>query len=169
MNNTRQKIGEWRYLVERLPLAVYTAEIDANSTTTYISPRIEEMLGFSQSEYQSNPDLWMEQIHRDDRQKVLDEVTDCHKETGILETEYRMVTRDGETVWVNDMAELIKDEQGGAAYLLGVLVDITDRKIYQKRLEESEAKYRLLVQNTSDLVVKVDPEGRFLFVSPSYF
>ena len=168
MNNTRQDIDEWRQLVERLPLAVYTAEIDSNSTTTYISPRIEEMLGFSQSDYQSNPDLWIEQIHRDDRKKVLDEVAGCQKETGILETEYRMVTRDGETVWVSDIAKLIKDEQGDAAYLLGALVDITDRKSFQKRLEESEAKYRLLVQNTSDLVVKIDPEGKFLFVSASY-
>ncbi|RLB17584.1 MAG: hypothetical protein DRG63_03560 [Deltaproteobacteria bacterium] len=48
------------------------------------------------------------------------------------------------------------------------LTDITQRKRVELALLESEEKYRLLVENQTDLVVKVDTEGRFLFVSPSY-
>jgi PAS domain S-box-containing protein len=46
--------------------------------------------------------------------------------------------------------------------------EIEKRKTYEKELKESEAKYRLLIENQTDLVVKVDNEGRLLFVSPSY-
>ncbi|MBW2605040.1 MAG: PAS domain S-box protein [Deltaproteobacteria bacterium] len=47
-------------------------------------------------------------------------------------------------------------------------IDITDRKRAEEKLQESEEKYRLLIKNQTDLVVKVDSEGRFEFVSPSY-
>ena len=52
--------------------------------------------------------------------------------------------------------------------LVGVILDITEHKRIEDNLRESEEKYRLLVEGQTDLVVKVDTEGRFLFVSPTY-
>ena len=52
--------------------------------------------------------------------------------------------------------------------MLGIYFDITERKKIREELQESKEKYRLLLENQTDLVVKVDTEGRFLFVSPSY-
>lgn len=52
--------------------------------------------------------------------------------------------------------------------LVGVILDITEHKRIEDNLRESEEKYRLLVEGQTDLVVKVDTQGRFLFVSPTY-
>ncbi|WP_369158820.1 PAS domain S-box protein [Candidatus Thiodiazotropha sp. LNASS1] len=52
--------------------------------------------------------------------------------------------------------------------IVAIFNDVTDRKLAENALLESEEKYRLLVENQTDLVVKINPEGRFDFVSPSY-
>jgi diguanylate cyclase (GGDEF)-like protein/PAS domain S-box-containing protein len=58
--------------------------------------------------------------------------------------------------------------RGKPPLLGGIAVDITERKRMEETLRESKERYRLLIENQTDLVVKVDPENRFLFVSPSY-
>jgi PAS domain S-box-containing protein len=61
-----------------------------------------------------------------------------------------------------------KDNSGIIIGLIGVSSDITKRKQTEIRLKESEFKYRLLVENQTDLVVKLDKKGNFTYVSPSY-
>ncbi len=75
--------------------------------------------------------------------------------------------KDGSPVHVMLSASpfLINNEVVGG---IGVYSDITESKRAEAALQESEAKYRLLVENQTDLVVKVDVDGRFQFVSPSY-
>jgi PAS domain S-box-containing protein len=53
--------------------------------------------------------------------------------------------------------------------LVGVILDITERKRIEDNLRESEEKYRLLVEGQTDLVVKIDTENRLLFASPTYY
>ncbi|MBN2412234.1 PAS domain S-box protein, partial [candidate division KSB1 bacterium] len=63
---------------------------------------------------------------------------------------------------------LIRDNEGNPTAIMGFFHDITHQKRMENELRESKERYQLLVDNQIDLVVKVDREGRFLFVSPSY-
>jgi diguanylate cyclase (GGDEF)-like protein/PAS domain S-box-containing protein len=58
--------------------------------------------------------------------------------------------------------------QGDKTLLAGYTIDITDRVRAQEALKQSETQYRLLIENQTDLVVKVDNKSKFLYVSPSY-
>jgi PAS domain S-box-containing protein len=62
----------------------------------------------------------------------------------------------------------LRDEGGEVFAAMALSLDVTERRRAEEALRAGEEKYRLLVENQTDLVVKVDPEGRFLFVSPSY-
>lgn len=59
-------------------------------------------------------------------------------------------------------------ELNGVPHIISITRDITERKQVEVVLKQSEMKYRLLVENQTDLIVKVDNQGNFLYVSPSY-
>jgi PAS domain-containing protein len=63
---------------------------------------------------------------------------------------------------------LIPVSEGQDDFVLIAFTDETGQKRTEQKLRESQADYRLLVDSLTDLLVKVDTEGRFIFVSPSY-
>ncbi|MFH1851621.1 MAG: PAS domain S-box protein [Candidatus Neomarinimicrobiota bacterium] len=78
----------------------------------------------------------------------------------------KMYDGKGAHVWIK--ASSLLDSEGKRYGAIETIRDITDRKQAEFALKESEEKYRLLIEGQTDLVVKVDLEGRFLFVSPTY-
>ncbi|MBL6946524.1 MAG: PAS domain S-box protein [Rhodospirillales bacterium] len=80
--------------------------------------------------------------------------------------EFQGMRKDGTVIWIDNQVRLVNWK--GEPAIQSTFVDITRRKEVDEALRLSEANYRLLVENQTDLVVKVDLDGRFLFVSPSY-
>jgi diguanylate cyclase (GGDEF)-like protein/PAS domain S-box-containing protein len=125
------------FLVNHVPVVVYKAETGQAGRWWYVSPQIEQLLGYTPEEWLKDPSLWWKRIHPDDRDQVL-----ADEESSLTGTashsdpvQYRMVTRDGRTVWVNDDASVIRDDQGAALYWSGVLSDITDQKVLEDQLK----------------------------------
>ncbi|NGP86828.1 PAS domain S-box protein [Fodinibius halophilus] len=93
----------------------------------YVSPQSEEILGYSPSEWCENSNFWKNHIHPDDREKA---VTFCHHKTKKGENhsfEYRMMTSDGNEVWLRDYVTVVREE-GEPTILRGLMVDITEHK-----------------------------------------
>ncbi len=132
----------------------------------YISPAFEKIYGYPCEEFYRHPHLWLDVIHEEDRQRVSDffkshSGNECNQE-------YRIIRSDGEIRWVKDVSSPVKNCDGELVMLTGFVEDITDQINAAEALKESKEKYQLLVENQTDLVVKVDTEGHFQFVSPSY-
>ena len=87
--------------------------------------------------------------------------------TGRFIGELTFFRRDGEKFF-GEVASVLFTDQKGHERANMIIRDITERKRAEEARRQSEEKYRLLVENQTDLVVKVDQEGRFQFVSPSY-
>lgn len=86
----------------------------------------------------------------------------------VIRFESHHSTRDGGVHYIDVSIKPVRDEAGKVIFLILEGRDITERKLAEEKLQKSEEKYRLLIENQTDLVVKVDTNGRFLFVSPSY-
>ncbi|MGH2826854.1 MAG: putative bifunctional diguanylate cyclase/phosphodiesterase [Actinomycetota bacterium] len=126
-----------RFLIEHVPNVVYTAETGPDGRWLYVSPQIEALLGFTPEEWVSDPERWWKQLHPDDRAAVLDDeetlLRGTENRSGSIE--YRMRTRDGRIVWVNDDAVMIRDENGRALHWSGVISEVTDRKVLELQLQ----------------------------------
>lgn len=167
---TAPKLAEgdtFRSLVERIPAITYITDLDPNVGTTYVSPQIERMLGYSQDEWLANPSIWFDVLYPDDRDVVLAEIERGRVERTGFQMEHRLVTRDGRVLWVRDEAALVQTPKDGSLCWHGVMYDVSDRKRIEEELGHSEARFRSLVQNTSGVVLVVERDGSILYASPS--
>ena len=134
----REAEERYRALVEQLPVAVYTDAVDDLSTALYISPRYEQLTGYSPEQRLLDPELWVRMLHPDDREAVLAESRRTNETGDPFELEYRIVAADGRTVWLRDHAVLV-EAGGGAKIWQGVLQDVTERHVAQDALSRRDA------------------------------
>ncbi len=131
---------DYRRLVERLPAIVYSCELGERGRWRYVSPQIEEILGYSPEEWMADPGLWAQRLHPDDRERALEQETGkVASEGGAPPVDYRMITREGAVVWILDEAVLEPDAEGTPIWH-GVLYDITERKIAEQELKRAAAQ-----------------------------
>jgi len=134
----RESEAKFRTLVEQLPAIQYVAALDEASTTLYVSPQVTEILGMTQDEYKADPDTWRKALHPDDLDRVMAEVAKCHRSGEPFASEYRMIARDGTTVWFRDEASIIHGKSGRPSHLQGVMLDVSRRVQAEESLREAE-------------------------------
>ncbi|MGH2887314.1 MAG: PAS domain-containing protein [Solirubrobacteraceae bacterium] len=112
-------------LLARVPAIVYVADAGTDGAWHYVSPQIEQILGYTPVQWCADPNLWLARLHPDDRDWVLareQALSGAAPDSPALE--YRLLHRDGRVVWIRDDAVLATDA-GGALRWHGVLSDIT--------------------------------------------
>jgi PAS domain S-box-containing protein len=158
---TRLREAEERYrtLVEEIPAVTYIKAVDESSQSSYVSPQIEDMLGYKPEEWTSDPDQWIKIMHPADRERVLAEVARTDETGDPFRMEFRQFARDGRVVWVRDEAVLVRDEEGNPSYWLGFQYDITKRKRSEEAREESELRLRTVISNVPVVLFAIDFAG----------
>jgi PAS domain S-box-containing protein len=135
-NSLRETETLYRTLVEQTSVVTYRDFPDVNGATIYISPQIETLLGYSLNEWQENPTIWKRLTHPDDLPKVLAEIENYIASGKRTKIEYRMQALDGQWIWVQDESIVIKDDSGTPQYVHGVLIDITERKQAEEKVQQ---------------------------------
>lgn len=119
--------NQYQALVESVEGVVW--EADANTFGfTYISNKINSILGYTPEQWLNEPDFWANHIYEGDRDWA---VTYCQNQTQEVQNhvfDYRMVKADGGIVWIKDLVSVIT-ENGKPKLLRGVMVDVTESKL----------------------------------------
>jgi diguanylate cyclase (GGDEF)-like protein/PAS domain S-box-containing protein len=163
---------QFEALVENIPGIVAYMDIvqvddPAHSIPQYISPQIEALLGYPREAWLTDDELWLQVLHPDDAERMIQADERARSTLSSLFAEYRMIGRDGRVVWVSEKAAVVRDAASGALFWQGVMVDITDRKRAEEALETSERQFRSIFDAAAIGVMTLDLEGRILEANPT--
>jgi diguanylate cyclase (GGDEF)-like protein/PAS domain S-box-containing protein len=129
------------YLLERVPAIIYVADTGPAGRWRYVSPQVQEILGFSTEAWCSDAGLWSSRLHPGDRDRVLaaEGENSIGGRDGSPPAEYRLLHRDGSVVWIRDDAQLVPNGDGRLQWH-GVLSDITEHRHAAVELEHRAAQ-----------------------------
>ncbi len=154
--------AKYRALLEQLPAVVFMAYLDRGIGEAYVSPQIEATLGFSQSEWLEDPVLWYRQIHRDDKARWSVEASEMFLTGKPLRSSYRVISRDGQTIWFRCEARMVRRPGGRPWFIQGMAFDITDLKRTEEELQNERNVVSAILDTVGALVVVLDREGHIV-------
>ena len=133
---------------------------------TYVSAAATRLTGYPVERW-LEPGFWADHIHPEDRERAVHTCTTATREGRDHVFEYRFRTaRDGD-IWMRDIVHVAKDSAGRPARLRGVMVDVTQQKVAEAALHESEDRFRHLLQNLEVGVMVLGPDTGTLLHNPA--
>jgi len=148
---------------------------DLRTNQVYYSPRWKSMLSYGETEIEHTFDAWRKLVHPEDLDRALETIQHhLDGETSSYSLEHRLQHKDGTYRWILARGLSLRDAAGKPYRMAGSHTDITERKLAEKALEDSEAHLRSLMENAEAFAVyrlQVDEKnpylGKVVLVSPS--
>lgn len=149
--------------IEHTPDAISIRPID--SDILFVNKAFERLFEITFEEYQQNWKIIFpnEEIYQESLTKHLKVLTEGKP----VEYETYRKRKDGSLLNVEITYSPIRRVNGEIIGTAGIVRDISDRKRYEAAVRESEAKYRIVAENTSDVISIIDINGTFIYISPS--
>jgi len=119
---------------------------DPAQSVDFISDFAEQLLGYSVEECLSIPNFWREVMHPDDRKQAVGATLCAYQDRKSGISQFRCIKKDGTAIWVECHFAVVLDDHGEPVGMRGVTLDITDRKVIEKQIEDSLREKDLLLR-----------------------
>lgn len=151
----QQSEQKYRELVESSDAIAW--EYDAKTKAfTYISPAVEQILGFTPTEA-GMPDFWQNNIHPEDRNRIEELISTLNAQHNKVEITYRFRAKSGEYLWLRDFVTI--DRNKDPHHRRGFMFDVTQSREAEVKIQQSEALLRATLYSIGDAVITSDKHG----------
>ncbi|MHC4597035.1 MAG: PAS domain-containing protein, partial [Planctomycetota bacterium] len=127
------KRSEERYALAQRAANIGSWDWDIATNELVWSEQIESMFGFGRGEFGATYEAFLRCVHPEDRQGVVDLINACIEQGKDYAIEHRIVWPDETVRWVSETGDVIRDENGKAIRMVGIVQDITERKNVEAR------------------------------------
>ena len=155
-------------LIDGLPLVTWVYGVGDRNDSRTVSPQIETTLGYAKKDWDG--ELLARILHPDDRDRVLEEIASAAESGGPLESEYRVLARNGEVVWLREHARTVSTRDGRPLFGVSFLVDIGESKRAEDECDRLLAAERAAASETVERQGRLDllREVAGVTASPDY-
>ncbi|HEY9876602.1 MAG TPA: PAS domain S-box protein, partial [Candidatus Obscuribacterales bacterium] len=154
----------FRLLAEKVRVIPWEADA-ITGKFTYVGPQAVEILGYPLEEWYSD-NFWFEHIHPQDRDWTINYCLECSAILDNYEFEYRMLTSDGRSLWLYDIVNVVRGEEG-PKLLRGLMIDINDRKQAEAALQETNQTLEALIEACPLAITVFSFDGKVKLWNPS--
>ncbi|MCU7490980.1 MAG: PAS domain S-box protein [Bacteroidota bacterium] len=164
-----QELREMAIIINKSPAIVFLWKAVDSWPVEFVSDNINQF-GYNSEDLIKGKIKFSQIIHPDDLPRIAAEMNSFMlEEVNEFIQDYRILTKEGETRWVDDRTWIRKDESGKVTHYQGIIIDITTRKNAEQMVRESEERYRALAENSYDLISEISQDLKFLYLSPNFY
>ena len=156
------KLSEQRYALAQRAASIGSWDWDIGTGELKWSDAIEPMFGFSPGKFKGTYAAFLKCVHPDDRARLEGAVKASTDKKKPYDIEHRIVWPDGFVRWISERGEVLRDARGRPVRMLGVVQDITDRKLNEERIRHL-ASFPQLDPNP---ILELDLEGNVTYTNP---
>ena len=128
----------------------------------FYAPRFKEMIGYTDEEMPNTFAAWSSKLHPEDREPVLKAIQNHLENCVPYNVEYRLQTKQGDYCWFNARGQAIWNKAGQAVRMAGSITDISDRKLAELNLKQSEQKFRAIFDKSFQFIGLLEPNGNII-------
>jgi PAS domain S-box-containing protein len=162
----RESEKRYRRITEAITDYIFTVKVaDGHPAETHHGPTCEAVTGYSAEEFNADPFLWIRMVPTEDQDIIRAQASEALSGHDPEPIEHRIIRKDGQIRWVSNSLVPASDGQGNLVSYDGLLRDITNRKIAEETLRESEERYRHLVETMNEGLAMADQDYVFTFVN----
>ncbi|MFB2838982.1 PAS domain-containing protein [Floridanema evergladense] len=153
-------------LINNIPGAIYRRLYDCDWTMEFISDAIADISGYAALDFIDNRiRSFASIIHPNDKKNIEQSISESINYGKSYILEYQIIHADGNIKWVYEKGQAIFSNLGEVEYLDGAIFDITDRKIAELALRDSEYRYYTLTKSSPVGIFRIDRQGNCLYVN----
>jgi PAS domain S-box-containing protein len=161
------KSVEYRYhkIIDAITDYIFTVQIENNKPVkTLHYPSCKAITGYSPADFEKNPYLWIQMVPEEDRELVKDQIQGILSGRSYDSIEHRIIRNDGAVRWVRNKPVPFFSDSGVLISYDGIIRDVTNRKLSEISLRESEEKFRILAEKSPNMIF-INKNGQIVYAN----
>jgi len=168
LEQTNKYLHDERQIFTQGNVVVFKWKHSENWPVEYVSPNVETVFGFTPNEMQSPEFIYSNFIFPEDLERVASEVAkfSSNKEGNFEHKPYRVIGKNGKIQWVSDYTIIVRNETGEITNYIGYLIDISELKLLELTLRDSNDRLSITLNSIGDGVIVTDENGLVTGMNP---